>query len=94
MGIEVGEPFGFARFDDVSACLELEGNFDEMHDLVRTPLEAHYDVFVYEESSSLSSNYVIPNPIEHTHVSLMCLQPSFFLEYFVDVPNDISKLCD
>jgi len=24
----------------------------------------------------------------------MCSQPSFSPDYFVDVPNDISKLCD
>jgi len=83
-----------ARFDEVNACLESEGNFDEKHDLARTPLEGHYDVFVHEESSSVGSNYVIPNPIEHSHVSITRSQPSFSANYSVVVPNGISKLCD
>jgi len=88
------EPLGLlARFDEVNACLELEGNFDEMHDLARTPLEGHYDVFVYEESYSIGSSYVIPNPIEHSYVSIMRSQPSFPPNYCIDVPNDISRLC-
>jgi len=88
-GIEVGKPFGYARFDEVNAGLELEGNFDEMHDLARTPLKGHHNVFVREESSSLGSNYIIPIPIEHSHASLMCSQPSFSPEYSIDVPKDI-----
>jgi len=55
MGLEVGEPFGFARFDEVNACLESRDTFDRVHNLVETPLERHRDVFVHEESANLGS---------------------------------------
>jgi len=47
-----------------------------MYDLAKTPLEGCRDMFVHGGSSSLGSNYAIPNPIEHSHVSLMCSQHS------------------
>jgi len=74
--------------------LESEGIFNEVHYLARTPLQGHYDVFVHEESFSFVAIYVIPNSLERSHLSLMHSQPSCSPKCFVDVPNDISKLCD
>jgi len=94
-GLEWGEPFGYvAGLSGVNACLESEINFNEMHDLARTPLEACHDMFVHERSPNLGSNHVIPNPFKHSHVSTMLLQPSFSLGLDFDVPNYISKLHD
>jgi len=58
----VADDFRFARFDEVSACLESEGTFDEVHYLARTPLEGYRDVFVHEESPSLSCDNGLLNP--------------------------------
>ena len=93
-GIEVGEPFGFARFDEVNACEEFDDTFHMAYNLVDTSLEGCHDMFVHGGSPSLGCDCVIPITLEHSHVSLMCSQPSFSPEYSVDVPNDISKLCD
>ena len=50
-----GDSFRFdARFRVVDTCFESEGIFDKMHDLVETPLEGSHDVFVRDESPSLS----------------------------------------
>jgi len=49
---------------------------------------------VHEGPPSLGSNHVIPNPLDHSHVSPMCSQPSFSPEYSVDVLNDLSKFCN
>jgi len=95
MGFKAGEPFGYdARLNGVSACLESKDAFDVVHNLVDTPLEGCRDMFVHGGSPGLGRDDVIRIPLEHSHVSLMCSQPSFFPEYSVDVPNDIFKLCD
>jgi len=59
-----------AQFGINNACYRLETTFDRVHNLVETPLEGCHDVFVHEDSSSLGSNYVIPNPLNHSHVSM------------------------
>jgi len=94
-GLEVGESLRLvARFGMNNACRGLEDTFDMEHNLVDTPLEVCRDVFVHEETPSLGSNHVSHNPLEHFHDSLLCSQPFFSPEYYVDVPKDISKLCD
>ena len=94
-GVRGGEPFGYAaRLSGVNACEESKDIFDEMHNLVDTPLDGCCDMFVNEGCPSLGCDDVIPIPLEHSYVSLMCSQPLFFPEYSVDAPNDISKLCD
>jgi len=91
----VGEPFGYVtRLNRTSACLELEGTFDEVHDLARTPLEGCHDVFIHEDSPSLGYDYVIPNPLDHSHVSTTCSQPSSSPEFDLDVPIDSYEICD
>jgi len=95
MGLEVGEPFGLgASFGMDIACCGLETSFDEVHNLVDTPLQGCSDMFMHERSPSLGSNYVIPNPLEQFHDSIMCSQPSFSPELDLDVPNDIFMLCE
>ena len=44
LGLEVGDPFGFTKFDVGVACCELEDVFDVVHNLVETPLEVSCDV--------------------------------------------------
>ena len=78
MELEVGEPFGLvANFDMNNTCCGLETPFEEVHNLVDTPLEGCHDMFVHEGSPSLGSNHVIPNSLEHSYVSPVCSQPSF-----------------
>jgi len=53
-----------------------------VHDLAETPLEGSRDVFVRKESPSLGfDDCVFPNPLDHSHVSPMYLQPSPFPKY-------------
>jgi len=90
----VGESFGLvARFGMNNACCGLEDIFD-MENLVNTPLEGCQDVFVYEESPSLAYDNILPSPLNHSHVSTFCSQPSLSLECHCDAPNDDSKICD
>ena len=88
MGLGEGDPFRFdARFSIANACLESADTFDEVLDLDKAPLEGPCDVFMHEESPSLGfDDSVIPNPLDHSHVSLMCSQPSPSLKYFIDTP--------
>ena len=65
-----------------------------MHDLARTPLEGHYDVFVHEEFSSLGCNYVIPIPTKHSYVSLTGSQPSLSPEYYFEAPIENPMFSD
>jgi len=52
-----------------------------VHDLVEAPLEESHDAFIHEESPNLSfDDNVIPNPLDHSHVSPMCSQPSPYPE--------------
>jgi len=95
MGLEVGEPFGLvASFGMDNACCWLETSFDEVHNLVDIPLEGCHDMFVHEGSSSLGSNHIIPNSLEHSHVSTFCSQPSLLAEFHFDVPIDNFVICD
>ena len=62
-GFEVGDPFRYvARLSGASACLESEGMFGGVHDLVRIPLEGCRDVFVHEQFCSLGCENVLPTP--------------------------------
>ena len=73
----------------------LETSFEEVHNLVYTPLEGCCDMFVHPGSPSLGCNDVIPNPLEHSHDSIMCSQPSsFFPKYTYDAPIDNLEICD
>jgi len=92
--IEVGEPFRFARFDEVNAREESEDTFDVAHNLVDTPSEGCRDTFVHEGSLSVGCDDVSPNLLDHSYVAPVCLQPSFSSDYSFDMPNDIFKLCD
>ena len=79
----MGEPFEFvARFD---ASFELEDTLDEVHNLDKTHLEGSRDMFMREESSSLGCNNVLPNPLDHSHVSCICSLPSSSSKYYNDV---------
>ena len=66
-----------------------------MCDLVETPLEGSRDVLVHEESPIVGfHNIVLPNPLNHSHVSPTCSQPPISPEYSLDVPIDNPKICD
>jgi len=66
-----------------------------VHDLVETPLDGSHHVFLHEESPSLGfDDCVFPNPLDHSHVSPMYLQPSPSSEYDIAVPVDNPKICD
>jgi len=88
--LEVREPIGaVTRF--VNACFESEDTFDDVHDLVETPLEGSCDVFAYKESPSLGFyNLVLPNPLNNSHISPMCSLRSYFPKYYIDMPIDNS----
>ena len=95
MGFEVGELFRLVtKFNVGVVYYESKDIFDVEHNLVETPLEVSYDMYVHEESSSLGCNNVLPYPLDHSHVSPVCSQPSFFLEYYFDVPIDNFAICD
>jgi len=91
----VGKHFGLvARFGMNNAYCGLETPFDEVHKLVDTPLERCRDMFAHGGSPSLGCDNVIPNSLKHSRVSPMLSQPLFSPQHSLDVPNDISKLCD
>jgi len=95
MRLEVGEPFGLvAKIGMNNALGGLETPFEEVHTLVFTPLKGCRDIFVHEGSSSLACDNVVPNPLEHFHVSTFCSQPSSSPENTYDVPIDNFELCD
>jgi len=95
MELEVDEPFGLvARIGINNACCGLKTSFDEVHNLVDTPLEGCSDMFMHEGSPSLGLNHAIPNPLEHFHDSIMCSQPSLSHELDYDVPIDNLEICD
>jgi len=95
-GLKKGDPLGFdARFDFADACFELEDIFDKVLDLGKTPLGGALDVLVHEESPSLGfHDIVLPNPLDHSHVSPTCLQHFISPEYSLDAPIDNHKICD
>ena len=43
---------------------------------------------MHEESPSLVCNNVLPNPLDHSHVSPMCSQPCPSPEHYVDASID------
>jgi len=50
---------------------------------------------VHEGSSSFSFENILPNPLEHAHVSIVSSPPSSsFPEYAFDVPIDNSEICE
>jgi len=55
-----------ARFSVFYACFEPQYNFDEVHDLVKNPLEGSCDVFMHENFPSLGYDSVLPNPVDHS----------------------------
>jgi len=75
-----------AKSSVVDACFESEDIFDEVHDLVETPLELSHDVFMHEESPSLGCNNVLPNPLDHSHVSPIGSLPSPSPKCFIETP--------
>jgi len=78
-----------AKFSVTDACFGSEDTFDEVHDQVETPLEGSHDVFMYKEFHTLGSDsIVLPNLLDHSHVSPMHLQPSLSPEYYIDVPSE------
>jgi len=95
MGLKVDKPFGVVvRFSVTDACFELEDTFEEVHNLVETPLEGSHDVFMHEVSPSLGFDYIIlPNPLDHSHISPMYLQPSPSSEYYIIEPIDNPMIC-
>jgi len=94
--LKVDEPFGFdVTFDFFDACFKSKDILDEVHGLAETPLEVSRDVFMNEESPSLGfDNNILPNPLDHSHVSPICSLPSISPEYSLDAPFDSPKLCD
>ena len=92
-GFERGEPFGYAmRLSGVSACLESKDTFDMVRNLVDTPLERSRDAFVHKESPSIACDNVLPNPLDHSHISTFCSQPLLSLGCYCDVVTpDFSK---
>ena len=95
MRLEASEAFGVgASFGMNNALCELGDTFDMEHHLVDTPLEGCRDVLMHEGSPSLGSNHVSPNPLEHSHVSTFCSQPSFSPKYAYDMPIHNFEVCD
>jgi len=91
----VGEPSHLGvSFGMNNALCGLEDTFNMEHNLVDTPLEGCRDVFVDGGSPNLDSNYVRPNPLEHSHVSPLYSQPSFSPKLDFDVPIDNFEICD
>ena len=75
----MGQPYGFvARCSVLDACFESEDIFDKVYDLVEIPLEESRGVLVHEESLSLGfHDIVLPNPLDHSHVSPCVHNPLF-----------------
>ena len=92
----MGQPFGLvAKIGMNNAWCGLETLFKEVHNLVDIPLEGCPDMFVHEGSLSLGSNHVIPNALDHFHVSTMRSQPSSSsLELDYNVPIGNFEICD
>jgi len=95
-GREVSEPFGFnARFDISNACLKSEDILDEVNKPDNTLLEGSRDVFVHKDFPSLDFNNIVsPNPLDHSHFSPMCLQPSPSPDYYIGPPIENPMIFD
>ena len=90
LDLSLREPFGYAANFGMNYDLcGLEDTLDRVYNLVSTLLEGYRNLFVDEASSSLSYETVIPNLLEHAHVSTFSSQPSSSPKYIYDVPNDI-----
>ena len=96
MGLKVGEPFGFdARFDVADACFKLEAILDEVHHLDEIPFGGvTWCVYEWGVSSLGFDDNVLPEPLDHSHMSPMCSQPSISPEYSLDTPIDNLKIYD
>ena len=95
MRLDVGEPFGLVTSSGMSSAIcGLEDTFNIEHNLVDTPSEGCRDAFLHKESPSLAYDNVIPNFLEHSHVSSFCSPPSFSSELGFDVPIDNFEICD
>jgi len=52
-------------------------------------------VLAHKKSPSLGfHDVVLPNPLDHSHVSSTCSQPSISPKYSLDAPIDNPKICD
>jgi len=51
-------------------------------------------VYVHEKSSSLGCDTILPNPLDHSHTSPRCSQPSCFLEHYFDASINNPMICD
>jgi len=90
----VGEPFGGVA-GCVGACFKSKDTFDEMYDLVETPLKCSRDIFAHKDFPNIGfTNIVLPNPLDHSHVSPMSSLLSPFPEYHIDLPIDNPIICD
>jgi len=67
---------------------------DKVYDLAQTYLDGSCDVFKHEDLLSLGCDIVLPNALNHSHVSLMCSQPCLSPTYFINVPIDNPMICD
>jgi len=92
----VGEPIGLEASSGMNNDLcGFDDTLDREHNLVDTLLEGCLEVFVHEGSPSLAYENIIPGSLEHSHISTFCSQPSLSSpELDLDVPNDISTICD
>jgi len=77
------------RLNGANLYCESEDIYDVVHNLVVTPLEVSYNVYVHGKYSSLGCEIVLSNSLDHTHVSPMCSQPSFSLRYYCHMPLTI-----
>jgi len=51
-------------------------------------MEVSRDVFMHKDFPSLGCEIVLPNPLDHSHVSSLCSLPSPAPDCYVDVPID------
>ena len=59
------------------------------------PLEELHDIFIHKKSPSLGfDDSVIPNPLDHSHVSPMYLRPSHYPKCDIVEPIDNSMICN
>ena len=65
------------------ALCGLEDALNMEHSIVDIPLEGCRDVFMHEESPSLTCENVLPSPLEHSHVFTFCSTPLFSFEYIL-----------
>ena len=85
---------GIAQFDVSDSYCALEDTLDAARNLDNNPVEGCHYEYVHEEPSSLGFNYAFPSPVDYSHISPMCSQPSISLEYSLDASIDNPKICD